>query len=78
MATKSTTKPDTPPQGDTIAVLRVTATRDGYRRAGRAWSTEPTFVREGELDKAQIEALQADPQISLAPDLIAAPAEAEG
>lgn len=44
-------------------MIRVRATHDGYRRAGRAWSRTPTEV--GDLTKEQIEVLKADPRITV-------------
>lgn len=43
--------------------LGVRATREGHRRAGRAWSTAATFVSERDLTSEQIEQLRADPAI---------------
>ncbi|WP_164919482.1 hypothetical protein [Hansschlegelia zhihuaiae] len=43
--------------------LRIRATREGHRRAGRAWSTAAAFVSAGDLTDADIAALQADPAI---------------
>lgn len=51
-ATKSTDKP---------THLAVRALRDGFRRAGRAWSKEETTVPLAELDEAQVAALEAEP-----------------
>jgi len=44
-------------------MIRVRATHDGYRRAGRAWSRTPTEV--GDLTKEQIEVLKSDPRITV-------------
>lgn len=51
-ATKSTDKP---------THLAVRALRDGFRRAGRAWSKEETTVPLDELSAAQIVALDTEP-----------------
>lgn len=45
--------------------LRVRATVEGFRRAGRAWSTEPVDVRVDEFDAAQIKALWAEPRLTV-------------
>lgn len=47
--------------------LRVTAFRDGFRRAGRAWSTTPTIVPRADLTDGQIEQLEADVGIDVVP-----------
>ena len=54
-------KPET--QSDEAAAkggYRVTVKRNGFRRAGRAWSGT-TEIGADELTKAQLAALQADP-----------------
>jgi hypothetical protein len=43
--------------------VEISATRDGFRRAGRAWYREPTFIREGELSEEQVALLLAEPNI---------------
>jgi len=48
------------PQADAKSVLNVTTKRDGFRRAGRAWSGT-TKVLKGELTDEQIAQLKADP-----------------
>lgn len=48
-----------------LAVLIVTPHADGYRRAGRAWTIEPTRVARDALSEEQIKALQDDPLIDL-------------
>lgn len=42
--------------------IRVTALRDGFRRAGRAWSGE-TELAEGDLTEAQLAAVKAEPML---------------
>lgn len=42
--------------------LKVTAKRDGFRRAGRAWKGE-TIVPADKFSKAQIAALKAEPNL---------------
>lgn len=41
--------------------LQVVARYDGFRRAGRAWSTQPTVVRRDELTGEQIWQLEDEP-----------------
>ena len=43
-------------------MLRVTAKRDGFRRAGRAWSGT-TEVPVSELTEDQVAALKAEPML---------------
>lgn len=45
----------------TIPGLRIAAKAAGFRRAGRAWRTEPTDVPAADFDQAQIDALRAEP-----------------
>ena len=54
-----------PASREPIPVLVVTPPSDGYRRAGRAWSSEPTRVALDALSAEQLQALQDDPQITL-------------
>jgi hypothetical protein len=53
------------PAREPIAVLIVTPHADGYRRAGRAWTREPTRVARDALSDEQLQALQDDPLIDL-------------
>lgn len=46
--------------------LRVTASTEGFRRAGRAWSKAPTEVPASEFTKAQIAALKAETMLMVA------------
>lgn len=46
-----------------VAGLRVTARQAGFRRAGRAWSTDPTDVPESDFTDDQIDALLDDPML---------------
>jgi hypothetical protein len=43
--------------------LKIRATRDGHRRAGRAWSTAAAFVSEKDLTAEQIVQLTEDPSL---------------
>ncbi len=45
--------------------LTITARRDGFRRAGRAWSTEPTTVEASDFSEEQITALRSDPMLTV-------------
>ena len=46
-----------------MAKLTITAKQDGFRRAGRAWSKEPTEVDSGEFSKEELEALKHEPML---------------
>lgn len=46
-----------------IKALKVVAKAEGFRRAGRAWSTKPTTVPLAELQAEQVEALHAEPAL---------------
>lgn len=50
-----------------MSKLKIAATRDGFRRAGRAWTKEPQTVDASEFTEEQIEQLKADPNIFVAP-----------
>ena len=52
-----------PPIGVTAIV--VTSQREGFRRAGRAWSKQPVTVSIDEFSEAQIEALVAEPMLTV-------------
>ena len=54
----------------------ISATRDGFRRAGRTWSREVEVVPAGEISEAQLEALRADPNITVTPCAADGPAPA--
>ena len=45
--------------------LRITATHDGYRRAGRPWSRTPTDVEADTFSEDELKALRADPRITV-------------
>ena len=59
-----------------MSKLKVAATRDGWRRAGRAWTKEPQTVDASDFTSEQIEQLKADPNIIVMPAR-AAPAAPE-
>lgn len=46
---------------ESIAGLEVQSKQAGFRRAGRAWPSEATFVALDELTDEQIAALEAEP-----------------
>jgi hypothetical protein len=54
-------------EGDFVPVkgVIVTAKREGFRRAGRAWSTTPTRLPAGELTPGQIDLLRAEPMLAV-------------
>lgn len=45
----------------------VSASRDGFRRAGRTWARIPAVVPAAELDEAALAALMADRSITIVP-----------
>jgi len=45
--------------------LRITCAREGFRRAGRAWSITPTEVMLAEFDDAQLAMLRAEPMLTI-------------
>lgn len=56
---------EAPSNAAAIVALIVKAKRDGFRRAGRAWSREQTRVDVAELSEADIEALFAEPMLDV-------------
>lgn len=50
-----------------LGKLVVVSTVEGFRRAGRAWSKEPTEVPAEEFTADQIEALLSDPALIVTP-----------
>lgn len=48
-----------------IVALIVTSKREGFRRAGRAWSKTQTRVDLADLTDAQVEALFAEPMLDV-------------
>lgn len=57
--------------------LSIKSSKDGFRRAGRAWSKEETVVPLSELDKAQIKQLKEEPALTVTEVEIDAPDAAE-
>lgn len=51
-----------------MGLLRVAARRDGFRRAGRAWSAAETVVDAADLKSEQVAALKADPMLIVTED----------
>lgn len=45
--------------------LAISATRDGWRRAGRAWTVEPQTVDEADFSAEQLEMLRGDPAVAV-------------
>lgn len=45
--------------------LRITAAREGFRRAGRAWSKQPTEIPLAGLSDADVAALKAEPMLTV-------------
>lgn len=46
-------------------IIRITAATEGFRRAGMAHSKTPTDHPESAFDEAQIQALQAEPALTV-------------
>lgn len=58
--------PAASPEGDpVVTALLVTARHDGFRRAGRSWSRQPTRVEIEELSEAEIAVLYAEPLLDV-------------
>lgn len=57
---------------------RVRSLYDGYRRAGRAWSTAGDEVPLEALSEEALSALEEDPEIVLEPVFAPAPQEGDG
>ena len=55
--------------------LSITARREGWWRAGRQWSAEPTIVAVADLTAEQIEMIRDDPHLIVSP---AHPGDADG
>ena len=47
------------------AAIAVTSRREGFRRAGRIWSTRPVTVAVEELTADELEALERDPALTV-------------
>jgi hypothetical protein len=62
MAKKETPRITPPEQGQ---VVRIKAQRDGYRRAGVAHTKAPVDHAHDTFSPAQLEQLQADPNLSV-------------
>jgi len=45
--------------------LKVTSSQDGFRRAGRAWSTTPTVIALSDLTRSDVIALTDEPTLSI-------------
>lgn len=77
MATAAKKTPATPakpkPTADKAQALRVIAKRDGFRRAGRTFSGEATFILLEDLTEDEYEQLITEPMLVV--DLVDAPAD---
>lgn len=62
MAKKKTDQTEAAAQA---AVLRISARREGFRRAGRVWGTSPVEIARDEFTAGQIEALMDDPMLTI-------------
>lgn len=62
MAAKKSQSPATERVAEALVVV---ARTEGFRRAGRAWSTAPTTVPLDQLTEAAIEALKGEPMLSV-------------
>lgn len=59
------TRKTSPAVREPLEVILVTPPHDGYRRAGRAWTQEPTRVAVDALSAEQLHELQSDPLITI-------------
>lgn len=50
---------------DPVIGLRVTAQTEGFRRAGRAWSRQPTEIPLDGLSDADVAALMGEPMLTV-------------
>lgn len=51
------------PPATPAAAIRVTAKVDGFRRAGRSWSTAGDLIQVADLGEGQLQALRDDPAL---------------
>lgn len=51
--------------GESTAGLAVSSMRDGFRRAGRTFSKQPTVIAVSELSEEEIEAIANEPMLSV-------------
>lgn len=58
--------PPPPAKGKTVPGIRVSAKAEGFRRAGRAWTKQPTDVPVSEFSKDQLKALRAETMLTVA------------
>lgn len=65
MARKKPEPADATAEPDKAKALRITSAREGFRRAGRAWSTTPTEVPVSELTDEQVAMLMAEPMLTI-------------
>jgi hypothetical protein len=49
--------------------LTITSSINGFRRAGRAWSSEPTTVSAAEFTPEQLAQLRAEPRLTISSPL---------
>ena len=59
-------KTDSKPPETAPTHLRIVSRVEGFRRAGRAWSTQPTVVALADLTEQQRCALQGEPRLAVA------------
>lgn len=77
-ATSKTPAPDIkPPAARTVKALSVQSGREGFRRAGRAWSKEAVVVPLSELSEGQIEQLRNEAMLTVTETDIPAPEAGE-
>mgnify|MGYP000930242870 CR=1 FL=1 len=61
----TTKKSEGKPGAGTPTALVISSRAEGFRRAGRGWTREPTRVAYDDLTAEQIEALQAEPMLDV-------------
>lgn len=62
---KATSSDATSAKRESIVGLEVQSKQAGFRRAGRAWPSEATFIALDELTDEQIAALEAEPMLNV-------------
>jgi sRNA-binding protein len=56
---------ETKPAAKKVPALKVSSLREGFRRAGRAWTREAQTVKVSELTKGQIAQLKSEPMLAV-------------
>lgn len=62
-ATPTPTPAQNATEGGTVTLLRIASKVEGFRRAGRAWSTTAVDVPASDFTEAQVNQLKAEPNL---------------